>query len=274
MTKSIRTLIVDDEALARENLRIRLADFPEIELLEECASAPEALSSIRENRPELLFLDIQMPGKDGFALLEELSPEETPVVVFVTAYDEYAVRAFQIHALDYLLKPFDDERLRDTIVQVRERVALLRTGEIAGEGKAWLLSEGEDEARNPGDRKPDPDGVPRPPFLERLVVKMCGRVFFVRCDDLDWIQADGDYMRLHIGPRTHLLRRTMTELERCLDPQRFVRIHRSVIVNIDRIKELRPDTRGDHKVILTDGKEVKLTRTYRDRIESLLGDSI
>lgn len=251
---AVRTLLVDDEPLARENLRLRLREESGFEIVGECANGPEAIAAIRKLRPDLLFLDIQMPGMNGFEVIDRISPEDLPVVIFVTAYDRYALDAFRVHALDYLLKPVEDERFADALRIARERIAEGRRG---GEGEQLFQV---------------PNGQAR--FLDRLVIKARGRVFFLRTEQLDWIEADGDYSRLHAGDRSYLLRRTMNELESRLDPAAFVRVNRSAIVPLDRIEELTPESRGEYLVRLAGGIEVKLTRAYRDKLEGVLGDRL
>jgi two-component system LytT family response regulator len=256
----IRTLIVDDEPLARENLRLRLRDVTDFDVVGECRNGREAIAAVAARRPELLFLDIRMPDMDGFAVLERVPAEAMPAVVFVTAHDRFAIEAFRVHALDYLLKPFDEERFAETLDICRQRIAELRRP--PDREPCFLLSEG-------------PTGrVTRSPHLNRLVIKCRGRVFFIRVPDLDWVQAYGDYVRLHTGERSYLLRRTMNEMEARLDPRAFARISRSAIVNLDRVREFQPLSRGEHRVRLAGGQELKLTRSYRSKLESLLGDRL
>jgi two-component system LytT family response regulator len=266
----IRTLIVDDEPLARENLRIRLRDVPDFEVVGECGSGRDALAAIAGQRPDLVFLDIRMPDLDGFAVLEAIEPESQPVVVFVTAYDRFALEAFRVHALDYLLKPFDEELFAETLEACRQRVAEVRRQEI------------EETARGAGagPAAPAEGGLPAPgparanPYLDRLIIKSRGRVFFLRSDALDWVEACGDYVSLHAGEKSWLLRRTMNEMEARLDPRAFARVSRSAIVRLDGVQELVPTDRGEHIVRLRSGREVKLTRTYREKLEALLGERL
>jgi len=264
---AIRTLIVDDEPLARENLRIRLRDVPDFEVVGECANGRDAIAAIGEHRPDLVFLDIRMPDMDGFAVLEGVEPELQPVVVFVTAYDRYALEAFRVHALDYLLKPFDEERFAETLEACRQRVAEVRRrgAEAVRPEHEGAPGEGEVPAHDPARRNP---------YLERLVIKSRGRVFFMRIDALDWIEACGDYVSLHAGEKSWLLRRTMNEMEARLDPRAFARVSRSAIVQLDRVQELVPTARGEHIVRLANGRELKLTRLYREKLEALLGDRL
>jgi len=234
VTERIRALVVDDEPAARAAIRTLLADDSEIQVVGECADGRTALDAIRSEAPDILFLDVQMPEMDGFTLLGELEPVELPVVVFVTAYDQYALRAFEVHALDYLLKPFDDERFRRAVAHAKQQVR---------QGKLGALS----------------------------AIKAGGRVTILGVKDIDWIEAEGDYVKIHAGRAWHLLRETMKHLETQFDPARFVRIHRSTIVNVERIKELQPYFRGEYVVILHDGTSLKLSRGYKEHLETALG---
>jgi two-component system, LytTR family, response regulator len=264
---AIRTLIVDDERLARRNLRIRLQEVPDFQVIGECATGREAIAAVTEQHPELVFLDIRMPDMDGFAVLEQIDVEILPVVVFVTAFDRFAMEAFRVHALDYLLKPFEDDRFAETLQACRRRVAELRSldhGSGASDHAAETVSAG----------FPRPGQFPRNPYLDRLVVKSQGRVFFMKITSLDWVEAFGNYVSVHAGEKSWLLRRTMQEMEEALDPRVFCRISRSAIVNLDRVKELIPIARGEHLVCLTSGRELKLTRGYREKLEALLGDRL
>jgi two-component system, LytTR family, response regulator len=263
----IRTLIIDDEPLARRNLLIRLRGIPDFEIVGECATGSDAVAAVRELHPDLLFLDIRMPDMDGFGVLERIDPEILPVVVFVTAYDRFALEAFRVHALDYLLKPFEDERFAETLDACRQRVSEMRR----------LVTEttGDDPSPSPVAASfPKQDAGRTNPYLDRLVIKGGGRVFFMRIASVDWVEAYGNYVSIHSGEKTWLLRRTMHEMEEGLDPRLFCRISRSAIVNLDRIKELEPATRGEHLVRLITGRELKLTRGYRQKLEELLGDRL
>jgi two-component system LytT family response regulator len=255
MTK-IRTLIVDDEPVARARVLLLLGEEPDIEVVGECDRAPQAVSVIAETSPDLMFLDVQMPEMDGFELARVLGPERMPAVVFVTAYDQYALRAFEIHALDYLLKPFSAQRFRSALSHVREQLSQRQANALGRQVLALL-----------------PDIRRREPVVDRLVVKSSGRVHFVRTTDIDWCEAAGNYVCLHVGEQSHLLRETMNHLESQLDPQRFVRIHRSTIVNVDRIQELRSSFGGEHIVLLVGGTRLTLSRGYRDTLQARLGKS-
>ena len=256
MTK-IRTLIVDDEPMARERVLTLLQQQPDIEIVGECADGAQALSAIERLDPELVFLDVQIPVMDGFGVIRALSPQRIPMVVFTTAYDEYALRAFEVHALDYLLKPFDGPRFLRTLERARERLERQRAGDL---GKRLLAMV--------QDLKPEPTQAP-----DRLVVKSGGRIFFIRTDEIDWVDAAGNYVRLHVKGDAYLFRETMSAMEARLDPNRFVRIHRSHIVNADRIKELQPGA-GDHSVILRSGVKLPLSRGYKDRLQDRMGRSM
>lgn len=254
---SLRILIVDDEAAARALLREMLADEvskARIEVIGECADGREAISVIRETRPDLVLLDVQMPETDGFGVLAALAPDHLPHVIFTTAYDSYAVNAFEVHALDYLLKPFDEERLGEALRRVRREIDRSGQDHIA-ERVVSLL-----ETRST-----------QPKYAERLVVKDGSRIFFLRADEIEWIGAEGNYVSLHVGKRAHLLRRSISLLESELDPRRFRRIHRSTIVNIDHVRELHPLFRGEYEVILRDGTILKLSHNYRDNLRQQLG---
>jgi two-component system LytT family response regulator len=251
---SIRALIVDDEPLGRQRIRSLLKEEADLEIVGECANGREAVAAIRDQQPDLVFLDVQMPGVDGFGVLEAVG-EQMPAIVFVTAHDSYALRAFEVHALDYLLKPFDRQRLRQALQRARQQIT--QRDKAVGQYNALL----EDVQSN---RK----------ILDRLVIKSSGRVFFLKTEEIDWIEAAGNYLRLHVGGEVHLLRETMTNLESRLNSGQFIRIHRSTMVNIERIKELRPLFHGDYMVLLHDKTELTLSRSYRPKLQEILGESI
>jgi two-component system, LytTR family, response regulator len=253
---AIRVLIADDEPLARQRIQTLLEHEDDIAVVAECADGLQAVAAVEEHKPDLLFLDVQMPALDGFGVLEALEPAERPVVIFVTAHDHYALRAFDVHALDYLLKPYDRDRFHKALERARAEIR----GSERGRADSRLTSLVEEvKARRP---------------VERLLIKSAGRVYFVRVEEIWWIEASGNYARLHAGSETHLLRETMNGLEMRLDPQRFLRIHRSTIVNIERIKELHPWFHGDYQVVLHDGTELTLSRSYRPRLQELFGDTL
>ena len=255
---TIRTLIVDDEPLAREKLRGFLDGVEGFEVVGECRDGREALETIERERPDLVFLDVQMPEMDGFEVLENLDQDQLPTVVFVTAYDQYALKAFDVHAVDYLLKPFDRDRFQKALERARMEVERREVGDVRQKLLALL---GDAEVR-------------RRRYSDRLVVKTSGRVVFLKVDDVDWIDAAGNYVKIHAGGETHQLRETMSRLEDRLDPEKFLRIHRSTIVNIERIRELQQQFHGDYLVVLKNGQRLTLSRSYRDRIQELLDRSL
>ena len=261
---SIRTIIVDDEPLAREKLRGYLESEADIEIVAEAGDGRSAVEIIEHEKPDLVFLDVQMPELDGFQVIESLEVEPMPKVVFTTAYDQYAVKAFEVHAVDYLLKPFDRERFANAIEKVRasvdapDEVTADALGSMRDRLEA-LLQEVERE---------------RHPYRDRLVIKASGRVVLLETEEIDWVDAAGNYVRLNAGEESHLLRETMNRLEDRLDPKRFLRIHRSTIVNIERIKELQQQFHGDYLVVLKTGQRLTLSRSYRDRLQDILGKSL
>ncbi|NBC19267.1 MAG: response regulator [Bacteroidetes bacterium] len=263
--RTYTALIVDDEELARRGVRSRLRDVDDIEVVGECGSGRAAVEAIRAHAPDLVFLDVQMPGLDGFDVIDTIGPEAMPVVLFVTAYDEYALRAFDVHALDYLLKPLDEDRFRQALHRARQRLRE-QSASAFGQRLADLLAEVNTEVT------PASSGDDAP--VDRFVVKTGGRITFVEVAEIDWIEAAGDYVRLHLGDRVHLLRETMKNLEASLDPERFLRIHRSTIINTDRLKELRPYGSSEYIVILKDGTELKLSRGYRDALDDFFDGAL
>jgi two-component system LytT family response regulator len=264
----LRTLIVDDEPLARRGLSLRLARHSDVEVVAEAGNGREAFFAICEHQPDLMFLDVQMPGVDGFELLKAVPAAQMPVTVFVTAYDQYALKAFEANALDYLLKPVEDARLDVALDRVRQEIA----NRDADEHRSRLL-------RLLGTRSGRPDltlddaladAVQNGrPTDDRLAIKDAGRILRVPLDDILWIDAAGDYMCVHTGVDTHVLRATMRELEGRLDPRRFQRIHRSTIVNVARVRELRSHLNGEYFLILDSGQQLKLSRSYKDKVRLL-----
>jgi two-component system, LytTR family, response regulator len=234
----IRVLIIDDEPLARSNLVVLLGDDPEIGIVGECSSGAEALGEIRVANPDLLFLDVQMPECDGFDVLELLGSDLPPAIVFVTAYDHYALRAFEAGALDYLLKPFDNARFELALSRAKQKIRL---------------------------------GRERTPRLDRVAIKNAGELCFVKISEIDWIEAADYYACLHVGPKSYLLRRTLSDLEEDLDPNEFCRVHRSSIVNLERVRGLRLRQDGEHEVQLDNGATVRLSRRYRKHLQARLG---
>src|SRR5687768_5811375 len=250
---SITAVIADDEPLARERIRTLLAEEPDIEVVAEAANGMEAVSAVREHQPDLLFLDVQMPGLDGFGVIDQLQSTRLPSIVFVTAYDEYAIAAFDVHALDYLLKPFNRMRFQKTLKRARAHV-LARAGTDFGHRVVGLLETVRAQRKH----------------LDRLVIRNAGRVAFLTVTEIDWIEAAGNYVKIYGGKEQHVLRETLKNLEQRLDPHRFVRVHRSTILNIERIRELQPLFHGDQIAVLKDGTRVTCSRSYSDRLEALL----
>lgn len=251
---TIRTLIVDDEPLGRERIRSLLRRDPDIEVVGECGDGRQAIAAIDDLRPDLLFLDVQMPEIDGFAVLEAIRPERMPSIVFVTAYDRYAVKAFEVHALDYLLKSFDRERFQAAVGRAKDSVRRARDGQVT-EKIAGLLESLQERQK----------------FLTRILVRSSARIIFLPVDELDWAEAADNYVRLHAGKDAHLVRETLQAFARRLDPATFLRIHRSTVVNVNRIRELRPLFHGDYAVRLKDGTELTLSRRFRASLSAPLG---
>lgn len=264
--KTLRVLIVDDEPLARDVIRHCLAGKPGVEIAAESGSVREAVAALRNTAVDLIFLDVQMPGQDGFALLEKLPVDSPPAVVFVTAHDRYAVRAFESQALDYLLKPFDPLRFDRAFVRARRAIEHARAGELAGKLQALLAAV-----------RTEPSGNAAAAVARqnaRLMVREGGKIVFVRADELQWLEADGDYVRLKTASRRHLVHETLGKLETQLDPGRFVRIHRSVIVNLEQVREMEPYFNGEYHLLMQDGSRLKSSRTYRDRLLAALGKPV
>lgn len=250
----IRALIVDDEPLARDRLNSLVASETDIDVIGQCANGVEALEAIQEKGPDLVFLDVQMPELDGFGVLSALEGERRPAVIFVTAHDRFALKAFEVHAIDYLLKPFDRDRFKSALDRARDRLKRQGSGEIEQKMNALLAT-----LRS------------EPKQLDRIPVKSSGRVVLVKTSDIDWVEAADNYVNLHTGKEAHLHRETMTALEQRLPGSKFLRISRSAMVNVDRIKELQPMFHGDYTVILQNGTKLTLSRGYRDALNQLLG---
>lgn len=252
-----RTIIVDDEQLARERLRQLLANRPEIELLGVCADGREAVEAINRESPDLIFLDVQMPELDGFAVIEAADVEPMPVIVFVTAYDNFALRAFEVQAVDYLLKPFDRDRFESALQRALERVSQRLQAKPSEDRAAGELAE------------PTPSPTPAKP-MERLAIKSSGRILLLKVSDIAWIQSAHNYVEIHLeNQQMHLLRENIGALETRLPPEKFVRISRSVIINIDRVKELEPLFYGEYSVTLQNGQRLTLSRRYRHKLPVL-----
>ena len=255
---TIRTLVVDDEPLGRERITALLAEESDIEVIGECGDGPSAMEAIKRESPHLVFLDVQMPERDGFDVMASLGESRLPLVVFVTAYDNYALKAFEVRALDYLLKPFDRGRFGRAMERVRSELSHRESDELA---QRVLAMAGEYKAA-------------RPSPSDRLVIKSGGRVFFLRAREIDWIEAAGNYLKVHVGSESHMIRQTMAAIEEQLDPAMFFRIHRSQIVNLDRIKEMQPLFNGEYEVVLRTGARLTLSRGYREKLQSRLGGAL
>ena len=255
MSTAIRALIVDDEDLARERVRTLLADDPEVRVIGEHADGHSAVEAVRREAPDLVFLDVQMPELDGFEVLEKVGPGAIPAIIFVTAYDQYAIRAFEFVALDYLLKPFDAARFRRAVERAKEQVRRRDAAAALEQLEALLCNA-------------------RQLHLERLVVKESGRITFLKVEEIRWIEAQGNYVILHATNASPLVRRTLRELQEKLDPARFLRIHRSAVVNLDHIRELRPLFHGEYAVTLDDGTELTSSRALKDVLRRALDDRL
>ncbi|HEX3718599.1 MAG TPA: response regulator [Verrucomicrobiae bacterium] len=244
---SIRALIVDDEPLARQGIRLLLQNEPDIVVVGECANGAEALETIQREAPALVFLDVQMPRMDGFALLEALPPEKLPIVIFVTAYDQHAIKAFEVSATDYLLKPLKAARFRDALQRARQQLQSRDTDTLSQQLRALLEA-----------------AKPKTGYPSQLSVKNGERTSFVRVGEIDYIEAAANYVILHVGQQNHIVRETLTNLESRLSPKIFLRIHRSFIVNMTRVVGMKPALRDEHVVVLKSGKELPMTRGVRE----------
>jgi two-component system, LytTR family, response regulator len=247
---------VDDEPLARERVRQLLEQEAEIELIGECSDGISAVAAIQKEAPDLVFLDVQMPELTGFEVVERIGADKIPAVIFITAHDQFALKAFEVHAVDYLLKPFDKERFKTALRRALEHVHRRQAGQLSQQLSALLA-----------DVRPESKAR----FLERLAIKSSGRVIFVKVDEIDWIEAADNYVSLHVGTEEHLHRETMAAIEGQLPPAKFMRISRSTIVNVERIKELQPLFHGEYSVILRNGKKLTLSRSYREKLDQLMG---
>jgi two-component system LytT family response regulator len=279
MSRVIRTVVVDDEPLAREGLRVRLAREEDIDIVGEAADGPSAVDAILTFRPDLVFLDVQIPGFDGFDVVARTASTYLPTIVFVTAYDRYALKAFEVHALDYLLKPIAHRRFQEALRRARRELGR-RDRETTGTSVSdfdqdevlsavadrlrRLLDAREASSAGPGLR--DVAQTESPRYAMRFTVRDGERYVLLRVSDVDWAEASANYVRLHVGPRTYQMRMTMGDLERQLDPAQFTRIHRSAIVNLDRVREIRPEWHGEYEVALVTGATLRLSRGYRDRL--------
>jgi two-component system, LytTR family, response regulator len=267
--RRIRVLVADDEPVARRRVTRLLKEDGDIDVIAECGGGLEAVDRIRSEMPDLVFLDIQMPDLDGIRVIEKVGVERMPPVVFVTAYNEYAIRAFDVNAVDYLLKPYDTARFRQALDRARDRLSRgdpsARVDELRSILRALVKQEGGRRADSTADGSPIP--------LDRMGVRIDGSLRIIRTADVDWFETEGNYMRLHVGRASHLIRTTAAELETQLDPREFVRIHRRYLVNLERVVEVQPWFAGDAIVVLRDGTKLRLSRTHREQFHArLLGD--
>jgi two-component system, LytTR family, response regulator len=252
---SIRTLIVDDEHWARTRIQSLLASEKDFEIVRACESGDEAVHAIASLAPQVVFLDVQMPGLDGFGVIDAVGAEAMPLVVFATAYDQYTLKAFDAHAFDYLLKPIDPDRFQRALARVRKEILV---GGSRAAALRSLLGSRSSEQR----------------YLQRVVVRSAGKVILLKAVDIDWLEGSGNYVTLHIGRSTYLLRESLNALERKLDPDQFVRSHRSAIVNVDRIRELGPWSGGEQALVLLDGTQLTIGRVFRARLENFLSNTV
>jgi len=250
---TLRALIVDDEPPARDLIATLLRDEPDLEVVGQCSNGRDAVAAIKRFSPNLVFLDVQMPGMDGFGVLAELPADRLPLVIFVTAFDQHAIRAFEVHAIDYLLKPFEYDRLRQAVRRARTQIA-----QGAGAAGQTCLMSLLEELHNRGRS------------WNRLAIRDGGRILFLQPDEIDWIEAEGNYVRLHVGKESHLLRETMSAVERRLASMKFLRVSRSTIVNLERVTEWQPLFHGDSVVILRDGTRLTVSRVYRETLDRLV----
>ncbi len=259
---TIRTLIVDDEKLAIQGLQLRLDKFDDVEVIGTCANGREAIRAIKTEKPDLVFLDIQMPGFDGFSVVKGVMEIEPPLFVFVTAFEEHAIRAFEANAVNYLMKPVDEDKLADTVERVRQRLTEKRSAEEAEKLKTVLNEVAPDAAE---EFAADETPVESADRYEKLInIKDRGQIFRVEIDSIEHIEAAGDYMCIYTGDNSLILRETMKDLERRLDPRTFQRVHRSTIVNLNQVRQVKPHTNGECFLVLDSGAEVKVSRSYRD----------
>jgi two-component system LytT family response regulator len=254
----VRAIIADDEELARKKLSMMLESESDVQLVAECRDGTETLRALSTHKPDLLLLDIRMPDLDGFEVLSRMAGKDMPLVVFTTAYDQHAVQAFEAHALDYLLKPFDQERLHEALVRARNEL-LTRNERDTTQRILHFLSE---------------SAARQPSASRRLIIKAGGRVVFLSFDQIDWVEAAANYVRIYVGKQSYLLRRGIGEIAERLDPLQFIRIHRSAIVNVQKIKELQPVNSGEYIVVLRDGKELSCSRGYRSGLQELIDKTV
>ncbi len=259
---TIRTIIVDDEKLAIQGLQLRLEKFPDVEVIDTCSNGREAIRKIKTEKPDLVFLDIQMPGFDGFSVVKGVMEIEPPLFVFVTAYQEHAIRAFEANAVNYLMKPVEEDKLADTLDRVRTRIAEKRSAEEAEKLKTVLSQVAPDAM----EQLPEEIDTAAPRYEQLINIKDRGQIFRIDVDTIEHIEAAGDYMCIRTADNSLILRETMKDLERRLDPRMFQRVHRSTIVNLNQVRQVKPHTNGECFLVLESGAQVKVSRSYRDVI--------
>jgi two-component system LytT family response regulator len=274
VNQKIRAVIVDDELLAREALLVMLCEDAEMEAAAACRNGKEAVEAIREHSPDIVFMDIQMPEMDGFQVIEQIGVQQMPVTIFVTAYDKYALRAFDANAVDYLLKPFDHDRFQTALEKAKTTVRQ-RKLQTVSESLYALLRDMKSNSAEPGRAayKEEQGNPGRNRLPDRVAVRSSGRIYFLSIEEIDWIQASDDYLSLHGGGKTHLIRETMGNFYDKLDRRKFVRIHRSAIVNIERIKDMQPLRKGEYVINLTSGARLKSSRGYRAELQPLIDEA-
>jgi two-component system LytT family response regulator len=268
----IRTLIVDDEPLARKGLSLRLADFENIELVGECKNGVDAVALIPQLRPDLVFLDIQMPGLNGFQVIHKLQElnQIIPIIVFVTAFDSYAIKAFDIHALDYILKPLDSQRLAAAVEKVEHYISLKTEGDNSQKLVRLVADFTGDDCEDILRKLASGESISNHSFPDILAIKDGSEITRVNISEIQWIDAAGDYMCVHTSNQTHIMRKTMKELDQQLDPRKFVRVHRSAIVNINYVQKLISHISGEYHLILSNGSELKVSRSHRDKVKEMI----
>lgn len=269
LSAPLRVLVVDDEPAARRGIKLLLESASAVNVVGEAGDGPEAVRQIEVLEPDIVFLDVQMPGYDGFEVMKRVAATQLPAVIFVTAYDEHALRAFDVSAVDYLLKPYEDSRFNAALARAAEEVRRRRAGDLGARLERLIAALERSPSTPPAPEAADPGGL-----ADRILIKSSGELHFLKTEEIDWIEAEGDYMKFHAGGRAHLLRETMARLESRLDPRRFIRIHRSTIVNVDRVRKMSPSFAGEYAVVLNDGTKLRLSRGYQDRLQEILRSAL
>lgn len=269
LSAPLRVLVVDDEPAARRGIKLLLESASAVNVVGEAGDGPEAVRQIEVLEPDIVFLDVQMPGYDGFEVMKRVAATQLPAVIFVTAYDEHALRAFDVSAVDYLLKPYEDSRFNAALARAAEEVRRRRAGDLGARLERLIAALERSPSTPPAPEAACPGGL-----ADRILIKSSGELHFLKTEEIDWIEAEGDYMKFHAGGRAHLLRETMARLESRLDPRRFIRIHRSTIVNVDRVRKMSPSFAGEYAVVLNDGTKLRLSRGYQDRLQEILRSAL